>query len=246
MMFPIKKFVWVFFALLLFATESFAGSFNHCAGEDGKKFFTDKPCPNQGISNKEAVSKKISKTRNTKSSPTKTYQEDEFFQLFLSLRNREMVKAQLGEPEAVNQFDNVTMWTYKHKVHSADGQVSNPIIHIVDGKPNLVNFVSPQEADEKILLANTRKKVLSQPAPKSKLYTVIEFESTFMNRRGEEVLKALGEPDSKNQVQGKETWKYNQIVKDAGKVWDQNIMFDFGRVNYIWSDRPSGGGPAAK
>lgn len=70
-----------------------------------------------------------------------------------------------------------------------------------------------------------------------KIYTVIEFESSYMNRRKEEILKTLGEPDSKIQVQGKEVWKYNQIVKDKEQIWDQNIMFDFGRVNYIWSDQ---------
>ena len=71
-----------------------------------------------------------------------------------------------------------------------------------------------------------------------KIYAVIDFESTFMNRRKEEILKALGEPDRKIQVQGKEVWKYNQLVKDKEQIWDQNIMFDFGRVNYIWSDQP--------
>ena len=71
-----------------------------------------------------------------------------------------------------------------------------------------------------------------------KIYTVIDFESIFMNRRKEEILKALGEPDRKIQVQGKEVWKYNQMVKDKEQIWDQNIMFDFGRVNYIWSDQP--------
>jgi hypothetical protein len=76
----------------------------------------------------------------------------------------------------------------------------------------------------------------------TKIYTVIEFESTFMNRRKEEILKTLGEPDSKNQVQEREVWKYNQLVKDKGKIWDQNVMFDFGRVNYIWSDQPTAGG----
>ena len=72
----------------------------------------------------------------------------------------------------------------------------------------------------------------SLPQAKKKIYTVIEFESSFMNRRKEEILKTLGEPDSKIQVQGKEVWKYNQIVKDMEQIWDQNIMFDFGRVNY--------------
>jgi hypothetical protein len=76
----------------------------------------------------------------------------------------------------------------------------------------------------------------------TKIYTVIEFESMFMNKRKEDVLKTLGEPDSKNQVQEKEVWKYNQIVKDMEQIWDQNIMFDFGRVNYIWSDQPTAGG----
>jgi len=72
-----------------------------------------------------------------------------------------------------------------------------------------------------------------------KLYTVIEFESSFMNRRREDILKTLGEPDSKKKVQGKEVWKYKQVVMDKEKIWDQNIMFDFGRVNYMWLDRPS-------
>ena len=71
-----------------------------------------------------------------------------------------------------------------------------------------------------------------------KIYTVIDFKSTFMNRRKEAILKALGEPDRKIQIQGKEVWKYNQMVKDKEQIWDQNIMFDFGRVNYIWSDQP--------
>lgn len=72
-----------------------------------------------------------------------------------------------------------------------------------------------------------------------KIYTVIEFESMFMNKRQEEILKILGKPGSKSQVQEKEVWKYNQVVKDKGKIWDQNILFDFGRVNYIWSEQPS-------
>ena len=80
------------------------------------------------------------------------------------------------------------------------------------------------------------------PQAKKKIYTVIEFESSYMNRRKEEILKTLGEPDSKFQVQEKEVWKYNQIVKDMEQIWDQNIMFDFGRVNYIWSDQPKAGG----
>ena len=75
------------------------------------------------------------------------------------------------------------------------------------------------------------------PQTVKKIYTVIDFESIFMNRRKEEILKALGEPDSKIQIQGKEVWKYNQMVKDKEQIWDQNIMFDFGRVNYIWSDQ---------
>ena len=54
-----------------------------------------------------------------------------------------------------------------------------------------------------------------------KIYTVIDFESIFMNRRKEEILKSLGEPDSKIQIQGKEVWKYNQMVKDKEQIWDR-------------------------
>ncbi|MEK9628296.1 MAG: hypothetical protein VW455_04700 [Nitrospinota bacterium] len=86
------------------------------------------------------------------------------------------------------------------------------------------------------LEASPKETPIKKEKVSKKIYTVIEFESTFMNRRKEEILKTLGEPDSKNQVQEKEVWKYKQLVKDKGKTWDQNIMFDFGRVNYIWSD----------
>ena len=68
------------------------------------------------------------------------------------------------------------------------------------------------------------------------IYTVIEFESTFMNRKKEKVLKTLGEPDVKWEHRGKEIWKYNNIITEQDKIWHQNIMFDFGRVNRMWGD----------
>ena len=71
-----------------------------------------------------------------------------------------------------------------------------------------------------------------------KIYTVIEFESTFMNRKKEKVLKVLGEPGLRWEHSGKEIWKYRQIIKNQGKIWDQNILFDFGRVNRMWGERP--------
>ena len=100
---------------------------------------------------------------------------------------------------------------------------------VIFGLIFLLAFFSP-----KFLEASPKKKSITQA--ETKIYTVIEFESTFMNRRKEEILKNLGEPDKKSQVQGREAWKYSQIVKDVGKVWDQNVMFDFGRVNYVWID----------
>ncbi len=66
------------------------------------------------------------------------------------------------------------------------------------------------------------------------IYTVIEFESTFMNRKKEKVMKTLGEPDTKWEHRGKKVWTYHKIIKDQEKLWNQNIMFDFGRVNYMW------------
>ena len=71
------------------------------------------------------------------------------------------------------------------------------------------------------------------------IYTVIEFESTFMNRRKEKVLEVLGEPDNKWEHQGKEIWKYFQVITDQDKLWDQNLMFDFGRVNAMWPTKPN-------
>ena len=68
------------------------------------------------------------------------------------------------------------------------------------------------------------------------IYTVIEFESNFMNRKREKVLKALGEPDVKWEHRGKEIWTYNNIITEQDKIWHQNIMFDFGRVNRMWGD----------
>jgi hypothetical protein len=71
------------------------------------------------------------------------------------------------------------------------------------------------------------------------IYTVIEFESAFMNRKKEKVLYVLGEPDRKWEHRGKKVWTYNQIIKEQDKLWDQNIMFDFGRVNMTWGTEPS-------
>ena len=105
---------------------------------------------------------------------------------------------------------------------------------VIFGLIFLLAFFAPN-----FLEASPKKKSVTQA--ETKIYTVIEFESTFMNRRKEEILNILGEPDSKSQVQEKEVWKYNQIVKDMEQVWDQNIMFDFGRVNYIWSDQHTAG-----
>ena len=68
------------------------------------------------------------------------------------------------------------------------------------------------------------------------IYTVIEFESTFMNRKREKVLKTLGEPDVKREHRGKEIWAYNNIITEQDKIWHQNIMFDFGRVNMMWGE----------
>ena len=105
---------------------------------------------------------------------------------------------------------------------------------VIFGLIFLLAFSAPN-----FLEASPKKNSVTQA--ETKIYTVIEFESTFMNRRKKEILKTLGEPDSKSQVQEKEVWKYNQIVKDMEQVWDQNIMFDFGRVNYIWSDQHTAG-----
>jgi hypothetical protein len=105
---------------------------------------------------------------------------------------------------------------------------------VIFGLIFLLAFFAPN-----FLEASPKKNSVTQA--ETKIYTVIEFESTFMNRRKEEIFNILGEPDSKSQVQEKEVWKYNQIVKDMEQIWDQNIMFDFGRVNYIWSDQPTTG-----
>ena len=74
------------------------------------------------------------------------------------------------------------------------------------------------------------------------IYTVIEFESTFMNRRKEKVLEVLGEPDATSEHRDKEVWTYHKVIKDQEKLWDQNIMFDFGRVNAMWGTRPTAEG----
>jgi len=71
-----------------------------------------------------------------------------------------------------------------------------------------------------------------------KIYTVIEFESTFMNKKQEKVMDTLGEPDARWEMNGKEVWTYHKIIKDKEKLWDQNIMFDFGRVNHMWGTPP--------
>ncbi len=92
-------------------------------------------------------------------------------------------------------------------------------------------FVSPVWANEEAGKGQIEKHI----------YTVIEFESTFMNRKKEKVLKTLGEPDKKWEHRGKEVWTYQRIIIEQDKLWNQNIMFDFGRVNMMWGD-PSGDG----
>lgn len=67
-----------------------------------------------------------------------------------------------------------------------------------------------------------------------KIYTVIEFESTFMNRKKEDLLKVLGEPDRKWEHRGRKVWTFQKVIKDQDKIWDQNILFDFGRINMMW------------
>ena len=73
------------------------------------------------------------------------------------------------------------------------------------------------------------------------IYTVIEFESTFMNRKKEKVLKVLGEPDISMEHNGKEVWTYQNIIREQDKIWHQSIMFDFGRVNMMWGEPSSAG-----
>ena len=51
------------------------------------------------------------------------------------------------------------------------------------------------------------------------IYTVIEFESTFMNRKREKILKTLSEPDVKWEHIGKEIWKYNNIITEQDIIW---------------------------
>lgn len=77
--------------------------------------------------------------------------------------------------------------------------------------------------------------------PEKHIYTVIEFESTFMNRKKEKVLNTLGEPDTRWEHRGKEVWTYHNIIRDQDKIWHQNIMFDFGRVNMMWGETSSEG-----
>ncbi|MFP6637109.1 MAG: hypothetical protein VB778_00575 [Nitrospinaceae bacterium] len=67
-----------------------------------------------------------------------------------------------------------------------------------------------------------------------KIFTVIEFESTFMNRKKEKLLELLGKPERKWEHSGKKIWTYYKIIKDQEKFWDQNILFDFNRVNRMW------------
>ncbi len=55
-------------------------------------------------------------------------------------------------------------------------------------------------------------------------------------------MEVLGEPDNKWEHRGKKVWTYYKIIKDQEKLWNQNIMFDFGRVNYMWGNPPGQAG----
>ena len=80
------------------------------------------------------------------------------------------------------------------------------------------------------------KSEISRP---EKTYSVIEFESTFMNKKKEEVLKILGEPNAQSEHMGKKIWRYNRIIRDQEKLWDQSLLFNFGRVNMMWGNPTS-------
>ncbi len=87
-------------------------------------------------------------------------------------------------------------------------------------------FLSPVWANEEAGKVQNEKHI----------YTVIEFESAFMNRKKEKVLQTLGEPDKRWEHRGKEIWTFNNIIREQDKLWHQSIMFDFGRVNMMWGD----------
>ena len=90
-------------------------------------------------------------------------------------------------------------------------------------------LLSPVWANEEVEKVQSEKNI----------YTVIEFESTFMNRKRETVLEVLGEPDVKWEHRGKEIWTFHNIITEQDKIWHQSIMFNFGRVNSMWGN-PSG------
>jgi hypothetical protein len=166
------------------------------------------------------------------------YNQDDFFQLVLKAKDQKEIQKSFGRPDAVETYDEVTIWYYRIPVTRPDNTLLNPAIHFVKGRVNIVNYLLPDEMNQKIEMAKLRKKTLSSVGQGKKIFSAGEIFSLTRHRTPEEVRQVLGEPDRIWERKGKTIWTYHKLISAKGMIWDQHLQFDYGRVNYDWVEKP--------
>jgi hypothetical protein len=142
----------------------------------------------------------------------------------------------IGKAAAVENHQGVTIYLYDIPVKKSD-RIRNPAIHFVDDKFNMVNLVTPEEMNVRIKMAKIRDKALSSPHKKGRTYNPAEIYSMTRGRTPEEMREMFGEPNKIWESNGKKAWTYRKLVTSKGEIWDQNFLFDFGRVYYDWVEK---------
>lgn len=166
------------------------------------------------------------------------YNQDEFFQLILKAKDQKEIQRAFGRPEAVETYDEITIWYYRIPITGPDNTLHYPAIHFIEGQVNIVNYLLPDEMNQKIEMAKLRKKTLSSIGQGKKTFSAGEMYSLTIHRTPEEVRQVLGEPDRIWEMKGKTIWTYHKLISADGKIWDQHLQFDYGRVNYDWVEKP--------
>jgi len=163
--------------------------------------------------------------------------DSSFFQMIMQVNDIASLQNKIGKAAAVENHQGVTIYLYDVPIKKSD-RIRNPAIHFVDGKFNMVNYVSPEEMNQRIQMAKIRDKALSSPHKKGRTYNSAEIYSMTRGRTPEEMREMFGEPNKIWESNGKEAWTYIKlVVTSKGEIWDQNFLFDFGRVYYDWVEK---------
>lgn len=84
--------------------------------------------------------------------------------------------------------------------------------------------------------AGTGERSAESSAPAKKIYGREEFRKAITGKTPDEVIKAVGKPDSTQDSGGGSTWYYNKATKDpvTDKVdYSAQVVFEGGRVSQV-------------